>query len=121
MILELSLFQIFFMALSIVGLSFSVLYLFIGGRSYERYYDSRYYEEPRHNVVDISTARRAPASRPTAPAPAHRVSKGRNRGAASPTLKVLEVEYKVVSRRSRWDEITLDAVSEITDRIASEG
>ena len=129
MILQLSLFQIFFMALSIVGLSFSILYLFIGGHNYENGYETpevrvrprqkeKSSRETAENVVDIKSARRraAPVQKP---APTYRTSVGRQTRVTDPALRVLEVDYKVVKHRSRWDEVTLDAISEITDRVAT--
>ncbi len=134
MILQLSLFQIFFMALSIVGLSFSILYLFIGGYNYDssaeaysernqerRNADRKEAQRPREtarssreNVVDISSGKRREAK----PVPQERTSVGRQNQRAQPSMRVLEVDYKVVHNRTNWEEVTMDTIS-ITGRVAS--
>ena len=136
MILELSLFQIFFMALSIVGLSFSILYLFVGGYNYDSSQDlyadrsqdrkdahktREHAKADRENVFDISSGKRRDAS--VKPPPIQRTSVGRQTArAAQPSMRVLEVDYKVIHNRTTWDEVTvntLDTLSQITNKVAS--
>lgn len=92
MILQLSLFQIFFMALSIVGLSFSILYLFIGQSPQESEY-----EIPRETFRSHSAApaQQKPVA-PSAYSPPQRTSKGRTRKKSRPSADVIEVNFRDV-------------------------
>jgi hypothetical protein len=123
MILQLSLFQVFFMALSIVGLSFSILYLFIGGPTYENTketYTDR--EVSRENVVDIHSNKRRssrPPQQQQRPPPHYRTSVGRQARVAHPNMRVLEVDYKVINKRGAWEEVTINTISQITESLVT--